>query len=241
MVILAGFAFQNTYANNTETNELIQDFRADIYKLVSSGNYTWDEAIQIMNIHDVEIDLIISQAEIDSNQYITGAERQAAKEYLLLEEIKYNQILVNDEKAIETVQGNEIETNDPELFGYFFPSAFATCDKQPKLFLFRQSEIDLYGDQLNGYDFLGYNKLLSVDRMILDDCSVAYTLTFKDEDHPSIDMLYDIIRQNTYNRIQDVEIFYIQNGNEIRYDNIWSDGKEYDYLKYGLFGQHANH
>ncbi len=121
------------------TDNLFADFRSDIHDLIFSGNYTWEQAKDIQHIHDAELEQIIDQIEIGKNERMDPQSREGLKEYMLLEEIKHQQLLHDKSRVIDSTQGSEIETNDPELFGYFFPAAFADCDKQSELVYFRQS------------------------------------------------------------------------------------------------------
>ena len=248
-IVLVGLLFINLEASEGDQYDiLIRELREDVNQMVfdSDDNYTSNDVQRIQEKHDQTLENMITAIEIDTNRPLSFDERNALKDYILNEELKYNSNLLDDTKILNSTSGRELETNNPELMGYFFPYVYAshkssTCEVQQKIILFKQSRIDIKGGELNGHTFNGKNKLESVNRTILNDCRVKYDLTFKDEDHPTLDAYYDMARESYYKRIKDIEKFYVQNGNEIKYHNIWSDDKSYDYLKLGLFGQHAYH
>ena len=73
-------------------------------------------------------------------------------------------------------------------------------------------------------NFEGDNDLESVVKTTMSDCSVKYTLTFTDEDHPIpwIDSWYDDVRMDVYGRITDIETFYVDD-DQIEFIGVWSD------------------
>ncbi len=241
------YQYQSTTANNS--TELHSSFREDIRELVfsSNGDYTWEEAVAIMHLHEDELREIILVLELEDNQRMPEKDKQGLLDYMLHEELKHQNRLLTKTMYLDSTEEQVLESNDPELFGQFFQSVYArssnnnSCDIQSKIILFRQSKIDIDGGTLNDYKFEGDNKLISVDRNTLKNCSVEYTLTFKDEDHPKWDSKYDSVRGDHYGRIQDIETFIVKQNDKVQYDDIWSDDKSYDYLLFGIFGQHAYH
>ena len=89
---------------------------------------------------------------------------------------------------------------------------------------FKQVTVDIDGQD----GFEGGNQLYNVARTTLSDCSVKYTLSFLDEDHPNpwIDEAYDQIRLSVHGRIVDVEVFYVQSSG-IYFDGVWSNNESF--------------
>ncbi len=142
----------------------------------------------------------------DNYSKLTPDERQDMIDVIISEKFKapIQEKFVSDMLAVEdgiiTVLGFDI-----------LPAAFASCGVQPDVTGFKQLTLDIDG----AVGFEGDNELESVQRNDLISCLREYTLTFADEDHPVsyIDAGYDVYRLYEYGRIQDVEKFYVSNGN----------------------------
>ena len=95
-----------------------------------------------------------------------------------------------------------------------------SCASQSDVRYFKQVHADISGQA----NFEGDNDLESVVKTTMSDCSVKYTLTFTDEDHPIpwIDSWYDDIRMDVYGRITDIETFYVDD-DQIEFIGVWSD------------------
>ena len=86
------------------------------------------------------------------------------------------------------------------MIGYYLAYAsHNSCASQQEVQYFKQVTVDITGQS----GFEGGNQLFNVARTLLSDCSVKYTLSFLDEDHPIpwIDSWYDDVRMDVYGRI----------------------------------------
>ena len=131
-------------------------------------------------------------------------ERNEMISYIISEKFKAPM----QEKFVSDMLANEEGIN---ILGFeILPPAYAACSTQPNVYKFKQLNVDITGQ----FGFEGDNDLETVQRVDLSSCLREYTLTFTDEDHPVayIDAAYDIIRLYEYGRIQDVEKFYVSNG-----------------------------
>ncbi len=83
------------------------------------------------------------------------------------------------------------------------PSACASCTTQPNVYKFKQVNVDV---------ILGDNPLQTVSKDVLGSCLTKYTLTFKDQDHSLFDAAYDVAHYLLWNRVTDIKVFYVSNG-----------------------------
>ncbi len=125
---------------------------------------------------DIGIEKVLDATEID---YASGTdyEKDTLKQLLIQEELKWEKIEEYDRKA------NHDEDLKTQSFS-FIPKAHAShnsCSTMPFVNIFKQVTVDI-----NGQDgFEGGNQLYNVVRTTMSDCSVKYTLSFLDEDHPN--------------------------------------------------------
>ena len=218
---------EDKYKEDPNLKSVVKEISKDLKDYVkdeSKHKQTEDEKVEQVKEEystelDIEIEKVLASAEIDYN---SGSEydKDILKQLLIQEELKWQKIEEYDRKAN---LGKELRTQSFE----FLPAAYAShnsCGTMPSVNQFKQVNVDINGQ----YGFEGGNQLYNVARTTLSDCSVKYTLSFLDEDHPNswIDAAYDEIRLHTYGRIADVEVFYVQSSG-IFFDDTWSDNEDF--------------
>ncbi len=153
---------------------------------------------------------------------LTLEEKKAAMQYIVDETIKDERFkLATDGDS----GGDRLDSEFLDLLG--IQTAQATCPATTNP-TYRQLAIDIDGGTYGGHAFNGDNGLYLV--LYEDDpgsCERTFTLSFYDEDHPTLDALYDGLRFFLYNRVFDIESFVIRNNSQIIFDNSWSSGNQY--------------
>ena len=165
---------------------------------------------------------MIEQARISSEtRTLTDEEIVEAKEYIFIETIK-------DEKYKALQEFDSLDKVDVSFLDWFgIQTASAVCPNTTNP-SFKQLSLDITGGTFWEYTFEGNNDMYSYTYYDNPStCEQTYALYFIDEDHPIIDALYDDIRLVWFGRIHDIEMFSIQNNNQIEFDNVWSASEDY--------------
>ena len=188
-----------------------QEFKDDIRELL--GNDTGDfqaKSDEIKSQYDEFFEAVIEHARADSEtRSLTDAGVTGAKSCIFAETIK-------DEKLKALQKSNSSNrVNDvsfPEWFG--IQTASAVCPTtNPN---YKQLQLDIGGGTYNNNTYNGDNDLYLV--LYQDNsstCERTYTLSFLDEDHPTLDSFYYGLRLFMFNRTFDVESFTIKNNSQI--------------------------
>lgn len=142
---------------------------------------------------------------------MTASQKSEMTSHIISEKFK---IHMQEKFETDMVKNNE----GISVLGFeILPSAYAVCNTQPTITHFKQVKVDIDGQ----FGFEGQNELQTVEKRKLSSCLTKYTLTFADEDYPipGVDQVYDQIRINQYDRIEDIESFYVSNGKVVFVDS----------------------
>lgn len=228
VLILGAFRYVAAEEQKPELKDVIKDISKDLEDHVKDDSFDKvDDTTKIQEIKeeysevlDETIEEVLDDAKIDYDA-LTNERKDILKSLIIQEELKWEKIEDYDEKA---------NTNDrlgrQAITDWILPPASAAshCPSVPNISQFKQVQEDIDGAFL----FEGGNQLYNVARETLSNCDVKYTLSFLDEDHPipGVDQAYDQIRLAAYDRITDVEVFYVQS-DEIYFDGTWSQGQDF--------------
>ena len=225
-------------ADNIGDVKTKEDFKQDVKNWIKSGNgETRDEKISSLKTEyrDVLLELIEDARVYANIESFSEKETDALIDYAVTETIKDKYIKNKfEENKNESIRKAIFEI--PSVFG--IREAYATCPPTINP-IYKQESIDINGGSYRGYSFNGDNDLYLV--LYSDNpstCERTYSLSFYDEDHPTLDAAYDAVRWVTLNRTFDIESFTIKNNNKIIFDDTYSGTNGFDCLYWGA-GCHA--
>ncbi len=230
IVIIGGLSYATAEEKTTELKDVVDDISKDLEIYVKDDSIDKpNEATKLQEIKeqystilDVAIEKVLDDAEIDYNA-LNDEEKDILKQLIIQKELKLEKIEDYDEKA-----NAHDKLEKQSIIDWVLPPANAAyCPPVQNITYFVQVEEDINGS----FFFEGNNELYNVARENLSNCAVKYTLSFLDEDHPvpGIDQAYDLVRLNIYERIADVEVFYVQS-NGINFLKTWSNGQDFGSL-----------
>ncbi len=218
-------------SNGTESKYKIDEtvkerFKSDIRDLIDvEDDNTYEiKSNEIKQEYDSFFRDVIERVRTETNTAtLTDAEIDTAINYIFIETIK-------DEKYKQFLKSyNSSDTTSVDFMEMIgVQMAHATCPATTNPH-YKQVRIDISGGRYGIFNFNGNNDLYNVS--MKDDpktCERTYVLSFYDEDHPLIDIVYDRIRLELYKRVHDIEMFVIKNNNVITFDNTWSSTNTYD-------------
>ena len=211
-----------------------QEFKDDIKELL--GDLDNEEykakSDEIKSEYSQFFETVIEQIRVDTQtRVLTDDEIAQAKEYIFVETIK-------DERHnafLEQKTSDKVDVSFLEWFGIQTASAVCPITTHPT---YKQVKIDIDGGFVWPYTYQGDNDLYGyTSHSNQRTCETTISLYFKDEDHPTLDAIYDRIRQNMYDRIHDIEMFVIKNNNTIEFNRTWSNGYSFN-CSYSTVGCH---
>lgn len=204
-----------------DVKEWLQD--TDEYK-ASSG----EKAAELHGGYDALLRATIEQARVESGtRELSEAEVQDAIKYIIYETMKDERLkIIRAESAAQ-----KVDLLEP----LGIQAAYAACPRtvDPN---YLQLAVDITGGSMGGYASMDYSvfefeggntlyKQRTSDNPIT--CERTYELHFHDEDHPTLDKAYDLVRLIMYGRTHDIEAFTIRNNSQIVFDDVWSGSKGY--------------